>query len=144
MGVEVNVSDGWYQVAEVKGWRFLLTHGDNVRMYQQIPYYGIHRAVTRWKSGGIQEDFDVVCMGHFHTVADFWVNDVRVLLNGTMLSGDDYSERMGLKPVNAFWVFAVGKKSPIVWSRLVWVDGQMEKCTFKWTNRQCKCHLHST
>jgi len=119
--VPVHVADDWYLVANIRGWKFLLVHGDNIRMWQQIPFYGIHRMVLRWKGGGIEEDFDVVCMGHFHTAADFWVNNVRVLMNGTMLCGDGYSMRMGLRPTNVFWLIGVDSKSGVSWQKQMWV-----------------------
>jgi len=73
-----------------------------------------------WKSGGMPVDFDIVCMGHFHTVMDVWVNDIRVFVNGTTLRNDDYSARLGLKPTNKFWFIEVSNKG-IEWQRLIQV-----------------------
>jgi len=113
--VNVTVYDKWYGVAEIKGWKYLLLHGDSLRSSAGIPYYGLTRNVLRWKTGGIDEDFDCVCMGHWHTIADICVNNVRVLMNGTMLSGDDFVEKFGLKAQNKFWTFGVNEEKYISW-----------------------------
>ena len=116
---EVHIADDWYLIAQVRGWQYMLLHGDCIRMYQAIPVYGIQRNVARWLTGAITERFDVVVMGHFHTVIDCWVNDIRVLVNGTMLPDDRYTQKMALKPITKYWVFGVSNDSAVTWQWLV-------------------------
>jgi len=109
----VEVFEDWYGIVEVGRWRYLLMHGDNVKMYHNIPWYGIVQSVMRLRAAGLE--FDVCCLGHFHTAFQLQWNDISILGNGTMLTGDDYSLRLGLKSCNEFWLFGVGKSRPFTW-----------------------------
>jgi len=120
--VEVNMhkaKNDWYCMAYVKDWAYLLTHGDAIRAYSNIPVYGMIHKAMRWKSGGIFEDFDVMCIGHFHTVLMLQHNDIMLMCNGTMLSGDSYSERLGLQPVNKFIFFGADDDRPVTWIYMI-------------------------
>lgn len=113
--VEVDVGD-WYNVVNIRGWKYLLVHGEQIRMYQNIPLYGIIQKAMRWYSGGIDEQFDVVVLGHFHTFARMEWNDISILINGTFVTDDEYTMRMGLKSQNKFWMFGVSKKDKMLWA----------------------------
>ena len=119
--VHINLADEWYNIAEVYGHKYLLFHGDGIYMYQSIPWYGIIQRAMRLKSGGIDENsFDVVCLGHFHTVGDQFWNDIRVLLNGTFVTDDDFAQkRLGMKTVSKFWFFGVSEERAMTWSYLL-------------------------
>lgn len=119
-GVEFNISDSWYQIAKIQKWNYLLTHGNSINMYQNIPLYGCMRKGMNWKTGGIKEDFNVLTLGHFHTTFQMEFNDLQILGNGTFVTDDPFSqEKLGLKGSNKFWMFGVGKDSPITWQYFV-------------------------
>lgn len=118
--VEINLSSNWYNYANILGHGYLLFHGDNIYCYMNIPFYGIIQRAMRLRVGGLQEDFEVVCLGHFHTVGSIYWNDLRILMNGTFLSDDDFSQkRLGLRPATKFWFFGVSEERPITWSYLI-------------------------
>jgi len=49
----------------------------------------------------------------------YW-NDIRILMNGTFLTDDDFSQkRLGLKSATKFWCFGVSEERPITWSYLI-------------------------
>ena len=97
LGNEIDFHIGdWKYVANVNGMKFLLIHGDGIRMYSNIPLYGIIQRAMRFKSAGI--DFDALVLGHFHTSFDMQWNDIRIIGNGTFVSSDEWAlRRMGLK-----------------------------------------------
>lgn len=119
--VQMHIPDysrDWFNIAEVRGHKFLMVHGDQCRMSStgSLPHFSIERRVKNWKTGGIPEtDFEVVTMGHFHTMLNNVANDVEILGNGTMVCGDDYPEKMGLKTQNKYWMFGVSDERPITW-----------------------------
>ena len=118
--VEVNISSNWYNHAEIMGHGYLLFHGDNVYTYMNIPFYGLIQRAMRLRVGGIREYFDVVCLGHFHAVGSLYWNNIRILMNGTFLTDDDFSQkRLGLKSATKFWFFGVSEERPITWSYLI-------------------------
>jgi len=118
--IEVYLSKSWYNYANILGHGYLLFHGDNIYCYMNIPFYGIVQRAMRLKVGGLSEQFNVVCMGHFHNVGMLYWNDLRILMNGTFLSDDDFSQkRLGLRPATKFWFFGVSEERPITWSYLI-------------------------
>lgn len=71
--VFVNIYPRAKQVIEVKGRRYLLTHGHDIKGWAGFPYYGAERMIgkesVRRMITGIGQ-FDRVVMGHFH--APLW------------------------------------------------------------------------
>lgn len=116
--VVVKVNDKWYGVENIRGHGYMYIHGDVVRSYQNIPLYGIVQKAMRWKTGGIDKDFDVVLMGHFHTQFMMRWNSMTIICNGTFVTDDDYAEKMGLKSQTKMWMFGVGdgRDEEITWS----------------------------
>jgi UDP-2,3-diacylglucosamine pyrophosphatase LpxH len=93
--IKFNIAETFYQIAKVYRWKFLLVHGDTIRMHYQIPWYGITTRVMRWQNS--IEDFNFVCMGHFHSFAVLDWGGKTIIVNGTFLSDDDWSkQRLGL------------------------------------------------
>lgn len=115
LSYEVYSAKDWYIAFDVGDRKAIAMHGDNIKMTNQIPFYGINRNVLRWRAGGLGEsDFDYVFLGHFHVLASMSCNDVRTYLNGTMLDGDTYVERMGLKPDLKYWLLVYDDEGNIV------------------------------
>lgn len=116
--VEINIGD-WKYIADIRGWKYLLIHGDQIYMYQNIPTYGIIQKAMRWYTGGLDEQFDVVCLGHFHTFFRFDWNNISIFCNGTLLTGDDYTEKLGLRPQTKFWYLGVSRNNKIEFAKEV-------------------------
>lgn len=98
--VEWHVSQDWYQIADLgPRSRFFLCHGDNVRGYSGIPWYGWQRAVQGLsmmnKIWGIE--FDYLAAGHFHTPVSIYINGIRYWINASTESHNAYA----LKQLNA-------------------------------------------
>lgn len=45
--IEIAEDDFW-KIAEILGHRFLLLHGDPIKMWMNIPFYGVERSMNRW------------------------------------------------------------------------------------------------
>lgn len=91
--ISFDVPKSFWAVAQVENTRFLLIHGDSVRSYQGIPFYGIQRAYLKWRSlvKDYGMDFDHMVMGHFHTPAKIPMGRYYAFINGSLVGGDDFS-----------------------------------------------------
>jgi len=94
-------------------------HGDQIRMYQQIPFYGIMKYVGRQY---MIRPFDAAFLGHFHVNAKYVYNGVRIYFNGTLLTDDELSKRYALRSIPEYWFLAVSGKS-IIYEASIGMDG---------------------
>lgn len=134
----------WYHIHEIMGWKFMLTHGDVIRMYFQIPYYNQTQKAMRWQ-GSITGDptsqleeiltddkmplgkrieavqrttsaFHYLLMGHFHTCSRYTWNNVELITNGCFSTDDDFATQvLGLKSETKQIFFGVHPKEGITW-----------------------------
>lgn len=86
--------DALKTTVDISGKKFLIEHGDSVRAYMGIPYYGLERlrgreAGHRMRSGA--SDFDYLVVGHWHTPA-FIGN---ILINGALVGTTPYDHAVG-------------------------------------------------
>ncbi len=108
--VKINVvDDDFYFIRKIKNTRFLGLHGDKIPMYLSLPYYGIDRRALRWKNA--LPDWDVLCMGHFHSLSFFQSSGIPVFINGTVCSDSRYvAQWLGIKEIAESWTMFVGSK----------------------------------
>ena len=81
-------------LTQVQGKGFLCTHGDTIRGWAGIPYYGIKRAMDMENTRRMKNpewQFDYFTMGHFHHHADLG----SIILNGSLQGTDEYDELCG-------------------------------------------------
>jgi hypothetical protein len=79
-----------YNIVEKLGWKFSLGHGDSINSWAGIPYYGIDRAVKN-ELANTKNGFHYKEIGHFHIAGEFPVAGVKVLINGSLKGGDEFS-----------------------------------------------------
>ena len=81
-------------LAKVAGYKFLIEHGDVVRAWMGIPYYGIEREAgreaRRRMNGG--RGFHYQSIGHWHVPA--WVAG-NILINGSLSGTSEYDHGVG-------------------------------------------------
>lgn len=115
-GISMEYTDAQHMIVRVAEHLFWFEHGDTVRSWMGIPFYGSQR-----EKGHIQEIMsmfheraDYVLMGHHHNHASFG----GIFLNGSFVGGDIFSigrlRRMSM-PVQS--LLAVNNKHGIVWER---------------------------
>jgi len=113
----LNSYDAWYFIDDILGFKFLCLHGEDVRSWAGIPFYGISRLVKDYfmLSGlstkqrlrqlhvndtmtvadflGMLNMPDYVCLGHFHTPMLWHMIGVEVLANGTTSGASFFSAK---------------------------------------------------
>jgi len=121
--VKWNITWSWYQVVEIYGNRFLLTHGANIRSWLNIPFYGIIQKGMRWQ-GSLPEEWNYLCMGHFHTNLFFKWNNFKTFMNGTWLDNDDYALReLGMDSSTEQVLFGVSQRKGTTWRYDIKLNG---------------------
>jgi hypothetical protein len=82
----------FFQVIERQNHRFMLVHGDDIKGWMSLPWYGAQRAVQRWQEL-LQERFDYFIFGHHHTTAQWESNHKEVIANGSFVGTNEYSAK---------------------------------------------------
>jgi len=100
-----NINFTVYNIVEVGKYRFLITHGDSIRSFGGFPYSAIIKKMLFWRSF---ENFDGMCLGHFHSANKLDVNGIPILMNSTLVSDDNYATRLGYKslPSQTFFIMS--------------------------------------
>lgn len=92
---EIPEGDQFWVIDRVLGWGNLMVHGDQIRGWAGIPYYGITKKANGW-SDAMPKDWDNLFFGHFHTYASGTLNYRRWFCNGTTESSNSYAlEELG-------------------------------------------------
>lgn len=97
-----------YVLKNIEGLDMLFEHGDSIKMYQNLPYYGIGRRIDRMR-GRTGVMIKVYNMGHFHSLNHLRVNDADVFMTGTLHTDSDLSYTLGLLPDERFWFYTCHK-----------------------------------
>jgi hypothetical protein len=90
--IKFDLPRSFWTIKEIGGRKHLLLHGDNIKGWNGIPWYGINRAVTRLmellqKRGA----FDDVHIAHFHNLGTLDRVEGEVFINGSIIGGNEYS-----------------------------------------------------
>jgi len=102
----------WWHVADLGDkCRFLLLHGDQVRGFNGIPWYGWTRKLMAWSMMWRQweaMDFRYAAAGHFHTPVSIYVNGLRLWVNASTESHNPYAlEQLAASGEPAQWLLMV-------------------------------------
>lgn len=91
--VKFHIPQSFWTLYDINGKSFLFLHGDNVNSYASIPWYGIERTVAKLKEllEAKNQQFDYVCMGHFHNRNILDRVKGELIINGSLIGGNEYS-----------------------------------------------------
>lgn len=87
---DIPEGDQFWVMDRVWGWGNLIVHGDQIRGWSGIPYYGVSKKVAGW-ADCMPKDWDNLLFGHFHTFASGTINHRRWFANGTTESSNTYA-----------------------------------------------------
>ena len=90
---------------KVENTRFLLIHGNGIRMVRRTPFYGIEDRVVMEKANrqGTETEFDIMCLAHFHHIGEgsSW------FMNPPMIGTTGYDKASGRETCSAQTAFLV-------------------------------------
>jgi len=112
------ISKEVFAFTNIAGFNFVFSHGDTIRMWNNIPYYGIIRDLQVKQSikQFVDEEnpkVDFYCIGHFHTPSSINVNGIYVIMNGSLKGVDEYTLSRGFLSVPCQKLIYVSKKSDV-------------------------------
>jgi hypothetical protein len=92
--IEFHIPDGrgernWYAIDNIGNYSSLLIHGDQFGSLST--FYSFQKKIYGWKVGAIQEHFDDVYFGHFHTPTKMTFNTVQARISGSPESTNTYA-----------------------------------------------------
>jgi len=91
--VKCTVPKSFWHIHEVNNHKFLLIHGDNINSSLGIAWYGIQRMVANLKEllASNEQYFDYIMMGHFHNYGLLDRVKGELVINGSLIGGNDFS-----------------------------------------------------
>jgi hypothetical protein len=120
-----NIPKSNWTLAEINGQGFLLLHGDTIKGWNGIPYYGIDRADSRLTKmlSAFGKTYRYLCLGHHHNPGDMDSPNGEKILNGTMVGGSDFSiNQLHTSSRPSQWFFGVDEKRGITWRHKILLD----------------------
>jgi len=115
--IKVHIHPDFIHVLPVRNHGILLYHGHQIKSYQQIPWYGVVQRALRWTAARRLPTWDILTMGHFHTFGLQDINRFTILMNGTMVTDDEWAlQTIGYESSNKWWTWGMSNKRPITWS----------------------------
>ena len=107
--VKIIVPNDYSYTQEIRGHRYLLQHGHEVRGFS---HNSIEKAA---KDISLLDDYDVICMGHYHSIDKKQIGaDTVLLVNGAWIYKDSYAYNKLKKFSTAKQIFfRVSNKLPI-------------------------------
>ena len=92
--IKFQIPDGrgernWYAIDTIGNYKSLLIHGDQFGSLST--FYSFQKKIFGWKVGAIEEPFDDVYFGHFHTPTKMTFNSVQCRISGSPESTNTYA-----------------------------------------------------
>ena len=123
--VKWNIPLSWWYLDTIQGHNFLLLHGDDIKAWNGVPYYGIDRADAKWtqllNSKGLH--YDYMELGHFHSPSELARVSGEKIINGCWPGGSIFALKAlvtsGRPRQN---LFAVHPERGKTWSYPIWLD----------------------
>jgi regulator of replication initiation timing len=116
--INFTIPNSYSIVVEINGHNFFIAHGDQIKSYNSIPYYGIERKTRRLialnSSQGRHINYYV--FGHFHTGSSMSHLNGETIINGSWLGTDPYAyDSLSVFNKPKQWIHGVDKKYGISW-----------------------------
>ncbi len=106
--VEVNVSPDTYNLAVVRGHKYLLRH----KIHSQLQTAAGGRQVGGWWN---IHQFDMLITGHWHNPRLDNFNGIPVLYNGNLFLTDEYTEQLSFNGWPTQFMFGISNKRVMTW-----------------------------
>ncbi|MFW6173696.1 MAG: metallophosphoesterase [Elusimicrobiota bacterium] len=113
---DIAVED-WKILFEEKGHGFLVTHGDMIRVYYNLPFYGATRQAQRWQAAYREQiKLSYFLFGHFHSPGYMTFNQSQIIFNGSFVTDDSFAERnIGVAADPKQMIMGIHPKHGVTW-----------------------------
>lgn len=123
--IKFNIPLSWWYLDTIQGWNFLMLHGEDIKSWNGLPYYGIDRADAKWTKllNSVGKKYTYMELGHFHSPAELSSVDGEKIINGCWPGGSMFALKAlttsGRPRQN---MFAVHPEYGKTWSYPIWLD----------------------
>lgn len=125
-GVSFEIPDAYIADVRIGPWRFLQYHGHDIKSQLSIPFYGVERFARNMNAlTSLQSDpAHGFILGHFHTEASFPATGGEILMNGSLIGGNEFSlNGLGKMGRPSQMLVGVHDRHGITHRWNVWADG---------------------
>lgn len=116
--LEYVIPDAWSAGIEIYGYNFVLNHGDDIKSWNSLPFYGIERKTRRLTAiGGITGIIpNYYIFGHFHTGVVQQHTTGEIFINGSFNATDEYAlESLGAYSEPMQLLMGIHPKYGVTW-----------------------------
>lgn len=116
--IEFMIPDSYSACVEIEGFNFAVTHGDEIRSWNSIPWYGIERKTRRLAalSAAQRRRIDYYCFAHFHAPATQDALGGETIINGSWMATSPFAyEKMSVYTEPSQWLHGVHRDYGISW-----------------------------
>lgn len=87
--IKWKISESWWMLDNTYDKTSLLIHGDGIKSWMTIPYYGVERADTRYTKvlASMKNMYQILELGHFHSMAILPSPTGCTMINGCFTGG---------------------------------------------------------
>lgn len=130
-------------VLNIKGHNFVIFHGDQIKGWGGIPFYGLNRISYRYLQIGVakEEFYKYFISSHYHTKISLQFAHGEQILNGSMKGTDEYSFASGLSSDPYQLIFGVHPKYGKTWElsiNLKYADEEVKNIRYKFNKEALK------
>lgn len=128
--VEWKIPNSYSTIINIEGYNFFIEHGDDVKAWNGIPYYGIERKTRRILAlqASNQMFIQYFVYGHFHTATSMTnLGNSETFINGAWYSTDPYALSMGYHTEPAQWMHGVSPTKGITFRYKVYLRNKAKK-----------------
>lgn len=132
--VHFHIPNAFSFALDINGHGFYLAHGDDIRGWNGIPFYGIQRKTQRLTalSSVTKQKLKYFCIGHFHQLSNLSNLDGEVFINGPWLATTPYIyESTGGFTEPCQLLHGVHKDHGISWRLKVYMRGKTKPERYK-------------
>jgi len=101
-----------FSIADVMNHKFLVTHGDTIKSYGGFPFGSVIKKMEHWR---FINHFDAAVLGHFHTANVLNFNGMPIIMNGTIVSHDEYALQLGYDSPPSQTIFGTSEDHLVTW-----------------------------
>ncbi len=116
--IDFMIPESFSACVDIEGWGFAVSHGDDIRSWNGIPWYGIERKTRRLSALNASQDkkINYYCFAHFHNPAMQAALNGETIINGSWIATSPYVyESLSSFNEPSQWLHGVHKTFGVSW-----------------------------
>ena len=114
--VTCHFPESWFQVVETWGWTHLLIHGDDIKGWGGLPFYGPQRAVAKYQQV-LHRPVNYLHAGHHHSESSLSSSLGDAIINGNWIGANSFSKVIIEANTPVQLIHGITEENGIEWTR---------------------------